>query len=44
MYMKKIIAMFNVLLFLLSASGKIAEDAVEKRLVSFAYIGEEDME
>lgn len=39
--MKKIIALLNLVLFLLSASGKIAEEAVEKDLISFDYVGEE---
>lgn len=40
--MKKIISILNFLMFLLSARGKIAEEAVEKELVSFKYVGEED--
>lgn len=40
--MKKFILLLNLVLFLLSASGRIAEEAVEKELISFDYIGEEE--
>lgn len=40
--MKKFIALLNIVLFLLSASGNIAEEAVEKELISFNYVGEEE--
>jgi hypothetical protein len=40
--MKKFILLLNLVLFLFSASGKIAEEAVEKELISFDYIGEEE--
>ena len=38
--MKKFIALLNIVLFLLSASGNIAEEAIKEELISFDYVGE----